>query len=74
MAAGDREVLAAFQEATTRNVKAVVAHTNATRDLVKELEAKVKSLDGLVRQYDQKFELLQKQIVVLQTKLFSGGS
>lgn len=74
MAAGDREILAAFQEATTRNVKAVVAHTNATRDLVKELEQKVKNLDGLVRQYDQKFELLQKQIAVLQTKLFSGGS
>jgi hypothetical protein len=63
-----------FEEVTTRNVKAVVQHANLTRDLVKELETKVKSLDGLVRQYDAKIELLQKQIVVLQTKLFSGGS
>jgi peptidoglycan hydrolase CwlO-like protein len=74
MAAGDKEILESLQETTTRNVKAVVAHANETRDLVRELEEKVRHLDGLVRQYEQKFELLQKQIAVLQTKLFSGGS
>ena len=74
MAAGDREVLKALEENTTRNVKAVVAHANLTRDVVRQLEKKVKDLDNLVRQYDKKFELLQKQIAALQTKLYSGGS
>ena len=74
MAAGDKEVLEVFQEVTTRNVKAVVAHSNQTRDMVRELENKIKSLDGLVRQYDEKIDMLQKQIVVLQTKLYSGGT
>lgn len=74
MAAGDREVLKALEEVTTRNVKTVIAHANVTREMVVELEKKVKSLDDLVRRYDEKIDLLQKQVVVLQTKLFSGGS
>ncbi len=74
MAAGDREILAALQETTVRNVKAVIQHANITRDLVTELEKKVNSLDGLVRQYEKRIDLLQKQIVVLQTKLYSGGT
>lgn len=74
MAAGDKEILEVFQQTSTRNIKAVIAHSNTTRDLVRELEDKVKSLDGLVRNYDQKIEMLQQQIVVLQTKLFSGGT
>lgn len=74
MAAGDREILSVFEETTNRNLKAVVQHTNDTRKLVQELEAQVKALDGLVRNYDAKIELLQKQVVMLQTKVFAGGS
>ncbi|HEX9817796.1 MAG TPA: hypothetical protein VGA89_02805 [Patescibacteria group bacterium] len=74
MSAGDKEILEAFQETTVRNVQAVVVHTNATRDLVKELEKKVERLDGLVRQYEEKIENLKQQLVVLQTRVFSGGT
>lgn len=72
--AGDKELRKIFEETTTQNVKAVVAYSTDTRKVVRELEEKVRSLDGLVRQYDQRFAEVTKQLAALQTKVYAGGS
>jgi len=74
MESGDREIGKAFEEVTTRNVRANVDFSNETRKLVRILEEKIISLEGMVRTYDSKIELIQKQISLLQQKLYAGGS
>ncbi len=74
MEAGEKELRKAFEEVTTNNVKAAVAHSNETRRLVRELEGRVQSLDDLIRNYDNTIDLLKKQITNLQIKMFSGGT
>lgn len=74
MAAGDRQVMKAMEEVTTNNVKAAVAHGNETRKIARELEAKVDSLDGLVRQKDIEMKEMQKQIAFLLQRAVSGGT
>lgn len=74
MEAGETELRKAFEEVTTRNVRAVLDHANTSRDLVRHLENKVVLLEGLLRQYDDKLEALQKQITSLQMKVYAGGT
>lgn len=74
MAAGDRQVMKAMEEVTTNNVKAAVAHGNETRKIARELEAKVDSLDALVRQKDIEMKEMQKQIAFLLQRSVSGGT
>lgn len=74
MASGDKEVLQAFEETITRNVKTAVAHGNETRNIVRQLEAKVQLLEGLLGQYDQKLALLQTQLTNVQAKLYASGT
>jgi predicted RNase H-like nuclease (RuvC/YqgF family) len=74
MEAGEKEMRQVFEDVTTNNVKTVVAYTKDTREILRKLEKKVEKLNELIRQYDKRFEEMKKQIVVLQTKLFAGGS
>jgi len=74
MMTGDKELRKAFEEVTTNNVRASVEHGNNTRKLVRELEEKVLLLEGMLRQYDEKFALLNSQLNRLQSKVFSGGT
>lgn len=73
MVAGEVEMRKVFEETTTRNVVAITDYTKNTREIVRKLEKDVEKQNEILRQYDDKFEELKKQIVVLQTKLFSGG-
>lgn len=74
MAAGELEMRKAFEEVTTRNVKTISAFSQETREIVRKLEEEVKKQNKLLSQYDQKFADIKQQIVVLQAKLYSGGS
>lgn len=74
MESGERELKKAFEEVTTRNVKAAVEHGNETRRLTRELEQKVTLLQGTMRQYDDKLSVLSQQIVNLQMKIYKGGT
>jgi chaperonin cofactor prefoldin len=74
MEAGELEIRKAFEDVTTNNVRATVNHSNTTRKLVTELNKKVGSLEGEIRQFSSKIDMLQSQITTLQTVLFAGGT
>jgi ABC-type Zn uptake system ZnuABC Zn-binding protein ZnuA len=74
MEPGEKELREIFEKTTISNIKTVISYNDQTQKLVKELEDKVGNLDGVVRQYDTLIDSLRKQITVLQTKVFQGGS
>jgi len=74
MDAGEQQLREIFEKTTITNIKAIVAYNDLTQELVKKLEKQVRSLDGIIRQYDAKFENMNKQLVAIQTKIYAGGS
>lgn len=74
MEAGEKEMRKAFENVTTRNVKAAVAHSNETRKIVRELEDMVHRLEGTLREQDKKIEMYKQQITSLQAKIYREGS
>ena len=57
-------------DATHKNILAIKQHSEETRKLVRELENRLNAINSL----NLKVLELEKQIQVLQVKLFSGGS
>ena len=74
MEAGEKQLREIFEKTTISNIKAIVAYNQLTEELVKKLEKQVKDLDGIIRQYDAKFENMNKQLVAIQTRVYAGGS
>lgn len=74
MEPGEKELREIFEKTTINNIKAIISYNEQTQEMVRTLEAHVKNLDGVIRQYDSLIENLRKQIAVLQTKVFKGGS
>jgi len=74
MQAGEKELREIFEKTTITNIKAIIAYNDLTQKLVRELEDKIKGLDGIIRQYDAKFENMNKQLVAIQTRVYAGGS
>lgn len=74
MEPGEKELRKIFEDTTINNIKAIIAYNEQTQKLVKILEDKVQNLDGVTRQYDASIDNLRKQITVLQSKVFKGGS
>ena len=74
MESGELELRKVFEDVTTNNVKATVAHSNETRQMMRVVEEKVILLEGMLRQSDEKIEDLRKLVVNLQMKLYSGGT
>jgi len=74
MEAGELELRQAFEETATKNIKAVVAHSNDTRTELRLLEKKIELQDGIIRQLNEKIEALRVQVTSLQTKVFAGGT
>lgn len=56
-------------EVAHKNILAILEHGNATREIVRELEAKLNSVDML----SKRVEALEEQVRILQVKLYSGG-
>jgi predicted RNase H-like nuclease (RuvC/YqgF family) len=74
MDSGEKELRQAFEEVTTKNVKTVVEYTTQTRELVRELEEKIRKLEGLVHSQNQTISALRVQLATVQAKVFSGGT
>jgi hypothetical protein len=74
MEPGEKELREIFEKTTINNINAIVAYNEQTQILVETLEGKVRDLDGVIRQYDTTIDTIRKQLVVLQTKVFQGGS
>ena len=74
MEPGEKELREIFEKTTINNINAIVAYNEQTQILVDTLEGKVRDLDGVIRQYDTTIDTIRKQLVVLQTKVFQGGS
>lgn len=74
MAAGDKEILQAFEEVTTRNVRAAVDYSMETRKLTRKLEKKVDLLEGNIRQLNQRLDSIQSLLANVQAKLYAGGT
>ncbi len=74
MAAGDREVLKALEEVTTRNVTAVVAHANETREITLGVEKRINKLEEIILQQNEIIEAFRLQLSLIQGKLYSGGT
>lgn len=74
MEAGEIELRKAFEDTTTNNVKAVLNYCTETRKLVRELEQKVISLDGLIRNQNDTIDNLKIQLANAQTVIFGGGT
>ena len=72
MEPGEKEMRMAFEEVTTKNVKTCVEYTTQTRNLVRELEAKVLALQDHVVQQNALNIDQQQKIVVLQAKLYEA--
>jgi len=73
MSAGEKEIVLASEETTRRNVKAAVAHGNETRQLFRELEAKVTKLEEHIRLQNKNIDELRLQLVNVQAKVYSMG-
>lgn len=74
MESGEKEVRMAFEEVTTRNVKAAIDFSNETRRMVKDLEIKVKHFEELSIEKDKEIKVMKEQISSLQQKLYRGGT
>jgi len=71
---GEKQLREIFEKTTVNNIRAIVTYNKLTEELVKKLSKQVKDLDGIIRQYDSKFEMIIKQLTALQTRIYSGGS
>jgi len=74
MEQGELEGRKIFEETTTNNVKTGIDFANDTRRLFLELEDKVTHLSNMVRQQEETINDLRLSLVVIQTKLFAGGT
>jgi uncharacterized coiled-coil protein SlyX len=74
MESGELELRQIFEETTTRNVKAMLAHGNETRRLNSELYLKVETLEKIIAEQNKSIESLKLQLANVQTKLYSGGT
>ena len=74
MAAGDREIMKAMEETTAGNIKAMLEHGNESRRLFRDLEKKVRSLDGLVRAQQVEIAGLRTLLASLQQRVYQVGT
>lgn len=74
MDAGEKQLREIFEKTTINNINAIISYNRSTEELVQKLEKQIKDLDGVIRQYDAKFETIQTQLSALQAKIYVGGS
>jgi len=69
-----KELYKVFEGIITNNVKAIEAHTNQTRVLVRELEEKVNNSYDTIMSQNEEIKMLKSQMQNIQTKLYSKGT
>lgn len=70
----EKELRKAFEDVTTNNVKAAVDHSNETRRVLRELEAKVAILEGNALNQNDIIDSLKLQLSNVQRKVYQGGT
>ena len=66
-------MMKATEDATRKNVNAVVEHSNETRRMLRELEAKYSVLERTVLTQNSLIAQFQSQIGFLNAKVLGGG-
>ena len=74
MEAGEVELRKAFEEVATRNINTILEYSKETRKLLRELEKKAGKMDETIRNQSGIIDDLKKQLSVVQTLIFSGGT
>lgn len=74
MEAGEAELRKAFEEVATRNINTILEYSKETRKLLRELEKKAGKMDETIRNQSGIIDDLKKQLSVVQTLIFSGGT
>ena len=72
MDSGEKEIRKAFEDVTTNNVKACIAHSNETRRLTLELKEKIIKFDENLSFLDEKIVKINNLITKLQIKSYNG--
>ena len=70
----EKELRKAFEETTTRNVNAILAHSNQTRKMLRESEKKIESLNDLIELQNETINLLRTQLVSIQSAFYRSGT
>lgn len=70
----EKELAKAFEETTTRNVKAILDHSNESRRLVREMQEKHALLERILAEQDKTLEMFKKQLANLQAKMYLEGT
>lgn len=69
-----REIAQAFEETTRRNIETVIAFSNETREIVRNLEGKIQRIEGMIQNNLIELQQLRGMLAQLQAKAFAGGS
>ena len=69
----EKELRKAFEETTTNNLKATIEYTKTTRKMVREQAELIKSLNQTILNYEERFDLITKQLAAIQMKMYRGG-
>ena len=62
-----------MNDLTERNIRAVLQHSNDTRALIRDLEAKFKVMENQTKQLTDALDMMRGQMQMLQVKVFTGG-
>jgi len=74
METGELEVRKIFEETTTRNVTAILDHSNKTRALVRELNDRIDKMEESIRVFSGMIDEMRKQLSFVQAELYKGGT
>ncbi|HLD92113.1 MAG TPA: hypothetical protein VI795_01815 [Patescibacteria group bacterium] len=63
-----------FEESATESLKAEVDKARQTRDKIRLLEDNIIKKEENIRNYKATFEELTKELVIIQAKMYAGGT
>lgn len=73
MEAGEKELRLHFEEVTARNVKSAIKHGNDTRQIVRDLEERVKHMEDVMIEKDKQLNDLIRQFNLLRAQLYNNS-
>lgn len=74
MSSSELESVKIVEDVIKRNVDAVVAFSNETRQIVRGLEEKVGRLEDQLRNKENEVQQLRTMVSAMQAKVYAGGS
>ena len=74
MESGELEHRKAFEETATKNIRTVVDYSTATREIVRELQARVDAQHKQILAQNQTISELRTLLASLQSVVFKSGT